>query len=50
MTERQQQQGHLPYASAEIEPCAAAAAELRYLGGEFRVEREVLCAPGKLVE
>ena len=43
-------QGHLPSASAEIDPCAAAAVELQHPPKEFRVESEAPCALGKLVE
>ena len=43
-------QGHLPSASAEIDPWAAAAVELQHPPKEFRVEREALCVLGKLVE
>ena len=35
---QQQQQGHLPSASAETEACAAAAADLQHPPREFRVE------------
>ena len=42
-------QAHLPPASMEIEPGAAGAADLQQPLSEFRVETEVLCAPGNLV-
>ena len=42
----QQQQGHLPSASAEVEPGAAAAADLQAPWGEFRVGSEALSARG----
>ena len=42
-------QAHLPPASVEIEPHAAAAVDLQQPLSEFRVETEVLCAPGNLV-
>ena len=38
-------QGHLPPASVEIEPCAAAAVDLQHPLRKFKVE----CAPGNLV-
>lgn len=41
-------QGHLPSASLETEPCAAA--DLQHSPREFRVKSEALYAPGKLVE
>ena len=39
-----EQQGHLPSASAETEPCAAAAADLQHPLREFRVEWGTLCS------
>jgi len=33
-----EQQGHLPSAFAETEPCAAAATDLQHLPSDFRVE------------
>ena len=48
MTE--QQQGCLPSASVEIEPCVTAAVDLQHAPRKLRVENEALCAPGKLVE
>ena len=46
----EQQEEHLPSASAETEPCAAAAVDLQRPRREFGVESEALCVPGKLVE
>ena len=43
---KQQQQGHLPSASAEIEPCAAAAVDLQHPLRVIWVESEALHAPG----
>ena len=40
----------LPSASVETEPCAAASVDINTSWREFRVEREAICAPGKLVE
>ena len=42
-------QRHLPSASAETEPYAAAAADLQRPLRGIRVKSETLCAPGKLV-
>ena len=46
----QQQQGHLPSASAETEPCAAAPADPQHALRGTQVESEALWAPWKLVE
>ena len=46
----EQQQGHLPSASAKIEPCAAAGADLQHPLRGAQVENGALCAPGKLVQ
>ena len=43
----QHQEGHLPSASAETEPCAAAAANFQH---PPRWVNEALCAPRKLTE
>lgn len=42
-------QRHLPSASAETDPYAAAAADLQRPLRGIRVKSETLCAPGKLV-
>ena len=42
-------QGHLPSASVETEPYAAAAADLQRPLRGIQVKSEALCAPGKLV-
>ena len=39
-----EQQENLPSASAETEPCAAAAVDLQHLLREFRVEGGTLCS------
>ena len=41
-------QEHLPPASAEIEPCVVAAANLQIPWEEFRVESKALCTSGQL--
>ena len=49
----QQQWGHLPSASGEIEPCPAAAVDLQHPQRESELQgywREALYAPGNLVE
>ena len=43
LPETEQQQGHFPSASAETEPCEAAAVDFQYTLREFSVERGTLC-------